>query len=361
MSTIKSISTDELVGDWASVSEPEYGWAMYRFPGTEKVYFMGGKTTEHSVDIEDFSGFVIAPFYDKDKKFRGIENTHHYSLTDIDVSKLEASFSCNYSEHNPENGSTKEEYEKLVADVLNTIEKGTFQKAVPARSKQVKLSEDFSPFALFNSLLGTYPNAFVYLLSTPQTGSWIGCTPETLLKIKDQKLSTLSLAGTRKSGSAGDFDFTSKETEEQAIVTLYIHHILEQYCTEIEADGPHVINAGNVSHLATYFSGQLKPGFQSDFLSIARNLHPTPAVCGMPLMASRDFLLSHENFDRALYSGFLGPVTSNSADLFVNLRCMQVFRHAALLYAGAGVVKGSVPEKEWYETEEKMNTLQRFL
>ena len=76
---------------------------------------------------------------------------------------------------------------------------------------------------------------------------------------------------------------------------------------------------------------------------------------------SRDFLLKHENFDRSLYSGFLGPAEEKEAHIYVNLRCMQLFEKEAILYAGAGVVQGSVPEKEWLETEEKMNTLGRFV
>ena len=144
-------------------------------------------------------------------------------------------------------------------------------------------------------------------------------------------------------------------------MTGYINDILLKFCDNIKSDGPHAIKAGNVTHLATYFSGKLKPEYRKNYMPILRDLHPTPAVCGIPLDISRDFLLQHENFDRSLYSGFLGPISESKADIFVNLRCMQVFSKYALLYAGAGIVAGSIPENEWLETEEKMNTLLKFL
>jgi isochorismate synthase len=87
-------------------------------------------------------------------------------------------------------------------------------------------------------------------------------------------------------------------------------------------------------------------------------LHPTSAVCGMPMEKSLAFLRAHEGYDREYYSGYLGPVRiNNESQLFVNLRCMQVSSGRARLYAGGGVLGESDPEKEWQETELKMNTL----
>ena len=78
----------------------------------------------------------------------------------------------------------------------------------------------------------------------------------------------------------------------------------------------------------------------------------------MPLEPSLDFLRKNEPYDRQYYSGYLGPVQVNrESHLFVNLRCMQLFRGEALVYAGAGVLADSDPKKEWMETELKMNTL----
>jgi isochorismate synthase len=91
-------------------------------------------------------------------------------------------------------------------------------------------------------------------------------------------------------------------------------------------------------------------------------LHPTSAVCGMPLEKARTFLAEQEGYDRTFYSGYLGPVNINrEIHIFVNLRCMQLRDENAILYAGAGVTADSSAEKEWEETEMKMNTLLRVL
>jgi isochorismate synthase len=112
-------------------------------------------------------------------------------------------------------------------------------------------------------------------------------------------------------------------------------------------------------HLKSEFEVDIKatnfPQLGSVMLQL---LHPTAAVCGMPLEPSLKFLEEHEGYDRRFYAGYLGPVNVNQdIDLFVNLRCMQLAGSHALLYAGAGVTIDSVPENEWEETEMKLNTL----
>ncbi|RYD83434.1 MAG: hypothetical protein EOP53_00895 [Sphingobacteriales bacterium] len=78
----------------------------------------------------------------------------------------------------------------------------------------------------------------------------------------------------------------------------------------------------------------------------------------MPLKEAKNFIAENENYDRGLYTGFLGPVDEqDNMQLYVNLRCMQFTQNEAVLYAGAGIVKGSDPEKEWQETQQKMRTL----
>nr|MBX2840287.1 chorismate-binding protein [Flammeovirgaceae bacterium] len=91
-------------------------------------------------------------------------------------------------------------------------------------------------------------------------------------------------------------------------------------------------------------------------------LHPTSAVCGMPKEKSLAFILENEDYDRELYSGYFGPVNiQNKTNIFVNLRCLQISKEEIVLYAGAGITEDSNPEKEWKETEIKMDILLNFL
>jgi isochorismate synthase len=99
-------------------------------------------------------------------------------------------------------------------------------------------------------------------------------------------------------------------------------------------------------------------GFPQLGTTMLQLLHPTSAVCGMPLDKSLEFLKLHEGYDRSFYAGYLGPVNvNNNINIFVNLRCMQLMDHQAQLYAGAGVTIDSIPEEEFEETEMKFNTL----
>ena len=91
-------------------------------------------------------------------------------------------------------------------------------------------------------------------------------------------------------------------------------------------------------------------------------LHPTSAVCGMPIEQAKEWIAHAENYDRELYSGFLGPVNfENTTDLFVNLRCAKISEQQIRFYAGAGITEDSDPQKEYEETELKINVLRSIL
>jgi isochorismate synthase len=128
--------------------------------------------------------------------------------------------------------------------------------------------------------------------------------------------------------------------------------------------GPRTAVAGNLMHLRSDFCVNLNthpdfPTLTSDMLHL---LHPTSAVCGQPKAAALEFLNEHENYDRKYYSGYLGPVNVNAETaIFVNLRCLELQKNEAILYAGAGVTQDSDPSKEWLETELKMQTVAKAL
>jgi isochorismate synthase len=118
-----------------------------------------------------------------------------------------------------------------------------------------------------------------------------------------------------------------------------------------------------VIHLKTDFDvDMVATNFPQLGTTMLTLLHPTSAVCGMPLQVSLDYIRKHEGYDRQFYSGFLGPLNiEGESCMHVNLRCMQLFANNAVLYAGAGVLADSDPDKEWAETEMKMNTLGRII
>jgi isochorismate synthase len=259
-------------------------------------------------------------------------------------------------------------YEQAVAAGVAAIKAGQFQKAVLAKRKAVELPPSFDLATLFGQLCEAHPTAFVSLVSLPGVGTWVGASPEKLVTVDAQGIfRTVALAGTQAKGDLTDLDealWRQKEIEEQALVSRYIINCFKKIrVREFEETGPHTVAAGNLIHLRTDFAVDTRevnfPQLGSVMLGL---LHPTSAVCGMPKEATLEFILQHEGFDRQLYSGYLGPVNlGDETAVYVNLRCMQLLGTRALLYAGAGVTKGSLPEREWQETEIKCQTMLRAL
>jgi isochorismate synthase len=116
---------------------------------------------------------------------------------------------------------------------------------------------------------------------------------------------------------------------------------------------PLVVRAGNLLHLkSNFFIEQL-----NNPLELAFKLHPTPAVCGLPLTESEEIIRIHEGYERNYYTGFLGILNDTDFALYVNLRCAEILSDKIRIYVGGGITALSNAEDEWMETENKSKTL----
>ena len=248
------------------------------------------------------------------------------------------------------------------------LEKGTFRKIVLARKATLRTAhKDFEN--LFMKACRMYPRLFVALVYTPQSGMWLMATPEILLRGEQGKMQTMSLAGTQKaepSRTIADYpiegvEWSQKNREEQQYVTDYIEDCIKAFSDDYQLKGPYTTMAANLYHLRTDISFHLRDeGRLGDVIDA---LYPTPAVCGIPKDEARRFILQHEHQPRKYYSGFVGPVSpQGKTQLFVSLRCMNILPDGTCeLYAGGGLLKESEMEKEWKETEAKMQTIRLVL
>jgi len=210
----------------------------------------------------------------------------------------------------------------------------------------------FSVSKMFKLLCLTYPEAFSYALASPETGCWIGATPEVLYREHNGSGETMALAGTLPVGKG---NWTDKEVVEQRVVKEAIEQKLSTVNVSFEVGDVHDQQAGNIRHLCNDFSIDPKHVSAEE---ICRTLHPTPAICGSPTDKALEEIKKLEKHNRELYSGYLGyRNANNNASYFVNLRCMQVFDDKLALYLGGGINAQSDPEKEWEETELKARTL----
>ncbi len=357
-------------------------FSLWRMPKSEeKVLFICNSGTVELDELnleESEQGFVFAPFQPDQKKiflkadlvykFKGgemIDAPDFFTSKTIAPEQVDSNEEKKINYHTSKTQTQKpSDYEQLVQAGIQHIEDKVLEKIVPSRFKEVPLPESFDLIQAFDTLCSQHPNAMVSLFSSPATGTWLGATPELLVSIdSNSKFKTHALAGTLPYSPEMDLKsvaWTQKEIEEQALVCRYIINCFKKIrLREYLEHGPKTVVAGNVMHLKTDYEVDMKevnfPQLGSVMLKL---LHPTSAVCGMPLEASIKFLKEHEGYDREFYSGYLGPVNyQNESSIFVNLRCMQLLEEKARLYAGAGVTVDSIPEKEWEETEIKMKNM----
>lgn len=184
-------------------------------------------------------------------------------------------------------------------------------------------------------------------------------TPEILLDGDGIEWRTMALAGTMPYNENGA-EWSAKNKAEQQYVSLYIKRCLKRYADEIKEEGPYTTQAANLVHLRTDFTFKLRPN--ATVGQLLHNLHPTPAVCGIPKDEAKSFIMANESNERLYYSGFAGPLNLNgNTHLYVSLRCMQMQTNTCKLYAGGGILKESTEESEWKETEAKLSAMQQLL
>ena len=330
-------------------------FVLYYKPNSDEIisFFQKNDTLFDAIDFNE-KGFLFASF-DGTKTFLIPENESEIINTFFPKKKIK----IQNEELNYQSEIAKNNFKNLVSKGILAIENKQFKKVVLSRKESV----DFVNFDLidaFLNLVQLYPNTFVYCFYHPKIGTWLGATPERLLKAQNNEFETIALAGTQKDTGSDEIIWPIKEQKEQQFVTDYIVEKVKDVASEITVSKPYSIKAGKVWHIKTEIFGILNSN--SSLKEMIHLLHPTPAVCGLPKDESKAFILKNENYDRRFYTGFLGELNmANKTDLFVNLRCMEICGSQAHLFMGCGITKDSIPEKEWEESCNKSATMKKVL
>ncbi len=296
------------------------------------------------------SGFVFAPFNTLEKTvFFPLEQSELIKVSFV-AQQIKLANVVHFDE------TSKKKHISIVQKAIEAITKSAFKKVVISRKEIVAISE-IEVEEIFERLLQMYPNAFVYVWFHPKIGLWFGATPETLIKVEENNFTTMSLAGTQVFKNNKKVSWSTKEIEEQQIVTEYIMKKLARFSNNLKQLKTETVKAGSLVHLRTEIKGAVK---EKQLFPLVNLLHPTPAVCGFPKEKAKQFILENENYNRSYYTGYLGELnmgSNNNSHLFVNLRCMEIKKKKAEFYIGGGITKESDPEKEWEETVAKSNIM----
>jgi anthranilate synthase component 1 len=116
----------------------------------------------------------------------------------------------------------------------------------------------------------------------------------------------------------------------------------------------------HVLHLVSHVEARLKP--DADALDALRAVFPAGTLSGAPKVRAMQLIAAAENERRGLYGGAVGYLGyDGNMDTAITIRSAVLREGRAHVHTGAGIVAGSVPEKEFEETEHKAAALRRAI
>ena len=255
-----------------------------------------------------------------------------------------------------------ESYERAVARAVEQIHAGSLRKVVLARTLRVEAGRSLDPTQLLRRLRAVEPECYVFAMDLDQGRTIVGASPELLVSRSGLEVRANPLAGSAPRAGDPDLDranaealgSSAKDRQEHAIVVEAVFRALRPLCDDLRHDPePTLLATANVWHLSTRFRGTLKDPTVSS-LDLVRALHPTPAVCGDPREEAMQLIRDLEPVARGHYAGAVGWMDANGDGVWaLALRCAELYGETARLFAGAGIVADSEPERELDETERK--------
>ncbi|MDZ8240167.1 MAG: isochorismate synthase [Nostoc sp. ChiQUE01a] len=255
-----------------------------------------------------------------------------------------------------------------VASVLEKIQSSYLSKIVLADILDVKSSNHFDLVKSLNNLRKIHANCYIFSTSNGKGQNFIGASPERLISINNQQLITDALAGSAPRGKTPAEDAakanrllnSEKERHEHSLVLNFITQRLCQLGLLPQILAPRLRQLSNIQHLWTPISAVVPANIHP--LKIVAQLHPTPAVAGAARDVACAEIRRYESFERGLYAAPLGWIDANgNCEFIVGIRSALIDGDRARLYAGAGIVAGSDPEKEFAEVQLKLQALLKAL
>ena len=262
-----------------------------------------------------------------------------------------------------------DQFRSAVIAALESIQNRQLHKLVLAHAVDVRSPLPFQWAHSLHNLRQRHPDCTVFSVGNGKGQSFIGASPERILSIHDHQLVTDALAGSSPRGRSAieDTDLAQRlmssdkeRREHQVVVDFIAQRLVHLGLQSTFANSPSILPLSNIQHLHTPIYAAVPNHVHP--LEILASLHPTPAVAGMPREIACQQIRQYENFGRSLYAAPLGWLDAQgNAEFIVGIRSALLDGNCARLYAGAGIVQGSDPDRELAEIKLKFQTLLQAL
>ncbi len=252
-----------------------------------------------------------------------------------------------------------------VERAIRAIRSGLLDKVIVAHALDTQLPHPVALDQILQNLQRSYPDCLVFSINAGEGSTFMGASPERLLSVHQGHFWIDALAGSAPRGQTPAEDqvaaaalwSSQKDRDEHDFVIASIVAQLERLGVEAQiSPQPQILQLSNIQHLQTLIEGDMPDPLH--LLDLLAALHPTAAVAGMPKHLACEFIQAHEPFDRGLYAAPLGWIDyQGNGEFVVGIRSALIQGSQARLYAGAGIVADSDPDREVAEIQLKLQAL----
>lgn len=354
----------------------------YDGPAVARPRLFGGLSFDQRSAGESWTGFDGATFflpacgyviddadtwlYCSDEVATGHEQTIEDKLNDLEATVANESAKSGTSKANglpsidnrtiqpPRDGWIKQ-----VQAAIDHIETSPLEKVVLATKQTVELDAPVDPTTLLTHFNDQYPDCYRFLFRPRTGGTFLGPTPERLVRVADNQIESEALAGSIERGETATVDEQNaikladdtKTRTEQTLVVEAVREVLDTY-GDVTVGDRTVRKLANIQHLLTPIAADIDSGVH--VLDVVSRLHPTPAVGGWPQTEARETIADLEPFNRGWYAGPIGWFDADgNGEFAVAIRSGVVKDRTITMYAGNGIVAESDPAAEWDEVQPK--------
>ncbi|MBE9048291.1 isochorismate synthase [Pleurocapsales cyanobacterium LEGE 10410] len=259
-------------------------------------------------------------------------------------------------------------FKSAIVSALDSIAAGELSKIVIAHNTEIRSDTPFKLIESIANLRQLHPDCYIFSTGNGEGQNFIGASPERLVSVQNRQLVTDALAGSAPRGTNNTEDLhlaslllkNRKEKREHQAVSDFTLARLRSIGLKPQQLPLQLLKLSNIQHLWTPIYAHLPAEIEP--LEIVELLHPTPAVAGVSREIACKKIRQYEKFDRSLYAAPLGWVDcEGNCEFVVGIRSASIDGDRARLYAGAGIVSGSNPDREFDEVQLKLQSLLKAL